>query len=43
MVDLQAAIHRYLAEHNADPKPFVWNATPEKIMAKLDPLNASVH
>ncbi|MGH7186213.1 MAG: IS630 family transposase, partial [Pseudomonadota bacterium] len=23
LVDLQAAIHRYLAEHNADPKPFV--------------------
>jgi hypothetical protein len=42
-VDLQAAIHRYLAEHNADPKPFVWTATPEKIMAKLEPLNASVH
>ena len=26
LVDLQAAIHRYLAEHNADPKPFVWTA-----------------
>ena len=33
LVDLQAAIHRYLAEHNADPKPFVWTATPEKIIA----------
>jgi transposase len=43
LVDLQAAINRYLAEHNADPKPFVWTATPEKIMAKLDHLNASVH
>jgi transposase len=43
LVDLQAAIHRYLAEHNADPKPFVWTATTEKIMAKLQPLNASVH
>jgi transposase len=43
LVDLQAAIHRYLAEHNANPKPFVWTATPEKIMAKLEPLNASVH
>jgi transposase len=43
LVDLQAAIHRYLAEHNADPKPFVWTATPEKIMAKLEQLNASVH
>ena len=43
LVDLQAAINRYLAEHNADPKPFVWTATPEKIMAKLQHLNASVH
>ena len=43
LVDLQAAIHRYLAEHNTDPKPFVWTATPEKIMAKLEHLNASVH
>jgi len=43
LVDLEAAIHRYLAEHNADPKPFVWTATPEKIMAKLDYVNASMH
>ena len=43
LVDLQAAIHRYLAEHNADPKPFVWTATPEKITAKLQHVNASVH
>jgi hypothetical protein len=43
LVDLQAAIHRYMAEHNADPKPFVWTATPKRIMAKLQPLNASVH
>jgi transposase len=43
LVDLQAAIHRYLAEHNADPKPFVWTATPEKIIAKLQHMNASVH
>jgi transposase len=43
LVDLQAAIHRYLAEHNADPKPFVWTATPERIMAQLQPMNASVH
>ena len=43
LVDLQAAINRYLAEHNADPKPFVWTATPENIMAKLQHVNASVH
>jgi transposase len=43
LIDLQAAIHRYLAEHNADPKPFVWTATSEKIIAKLEQVNASVH
>jgi transposase len=43
IVDLQAAINRYLAEHNADPKPFTWTATPASIIAKLDQVNASVH
>src|SRR3954454_18060533 len=43
LVDLQAAIHRYPAEHNADPKPFIWTATPETIMDKLKKVNASVH
>ena len=27
LVDLQAAINRYLAEHNQAPKPFVWTAS----------------
>jgi hypothetical protein len=36
LVDLQAAINRYLDEHNADPKPFTWTATPAAIIAKLD-------
>jgi transposase len=26
LVDLQAAINRYLGEHNREPKPFVWTA-----------------
>jgi transposase len=43
MVDLQAAINRYIAEHNADPKPFTWTKTPGQILAKLNHLNASVH
>jgi transposase len=34
-VELQAAIKRYLAEHNADPKPFAWTAPPAAILAKL--------
>ena len=33
VVDLQAAINRYVADHNADPKPFRWKANPDKIIA----------
>jgi transposase len=43
VIDLQAAIHRYIAEHNADPKPFTWTKTPGQILAKLNPPNAPVH
>jgi hypothetical protein len=34
-VALQEAINRYLAEHNRDPKPFVWTADPEAIVEKV--------
>ena len=40
VVDLQAAIKRYLTEHNAKPKPFVWKASAASILAKLDSLPA---
>jgi transposase len=43
IIDLQAAIHRYIAEHNADPKPFTWTKTTNQILDKLNPLNAPVH
>ena len=43
VVDLQAAIHRYIAEHNKDPKPFIWTKTANQILAQLTPLNAPVH
>ena len=33
LVDLQAAINRYLAERNHNPKPFVWTAGPQAIIA----------
>ena len=36
IADLQAAINAYLAEHNANPKPFVWTKSAEAILAKLD-------
>jgi transposase len=35
IVDLQAAIHRFVAENNTEPKPFVWTADPNKIIAAV--------
>jgi transposase len=35
VVDLQAAINRYLTEHNQKPKPFVWTADPDDIIAAV--------
>ena len=35
LVDLQAAINRYLQEHNGRPKPFVWTADPDRIIEKI--------
>jgi transposase len=46
LVDLQAAITRYLADHNQSPKPFAWTADPDTIIAAarsghqaLDPIH----
>ena len=35
LVDLQAAINRFVAEQNADPKPFTWSADPDRIIAAV--------
>jgi transposase len=35
ILDLQAAINRYLEDHNAAPKPFVWTADPDLILGKV--------
>ena len=35
VIDLQAAINRFLAEHNEHPKPFTWTADPDKIIAAV--------
>ncbi len=35
IVDLQAAINRFLAEANECPKPFVWTADPDGIIEKV--------
>jgi transposase len=32
--ELEAAIHEYLARHNANPKPFIWKATHADILGK---------
>jgi hypothetical protein len=40
IVDLRAAIKRYLAEQNGEPKPFVWKASVASILATLDRLPA---
>ena len=33
--DLTAAIEAYLEANNSDPKPFVWTATADEILAKV--------
>jgi transposase len=35
LVDLQAAINRFIEDHNAEPKPFVWTAAPNTILDKV--------
>jgi hypothetical protein len=35
IVELQAATNRFLAETNADPKPFVWTAHPDRVIAAV--------
>ena len=35
IVDLQAAINRFIEETNQMPKPFVWTADPDKIIAAV--------
>jgi transposase len=35
IVDLQAAINRFIDEANHEPKPFVWTADPNKIIAAV--------
>ncbi|MDI4655172.1 MULTISPECIES: IS630 family transposase [Xanthobacter] len=32
VVDLQAAINRFIGEHNQTPKPFIWRADPDAII-----------
>ena len=36
ITDLQAAIHRYIAQHNGSPRPFIWTKSAEAILHKLN-------
>ena len=36
VVDLQAAINRFIDQHNKESKPFVWTADPDKIIAAVN-------
>jgi transposase len=36
VVDLHAAINRFVEENNADPKPFVWTADPNRVLAAVN-------
>ena len=35
LTDLQAAINRFISQTNNDPKPFIWTADPNKIIAAV--------
>jgi hypothetical protein len=35
LIDLQAAINGFVAEQNANPKPFTWTADPDQIIAAV--------
>lgn len=36
LVDRQATIKRYIAQHNADPRPFTWTKPANLILAKVN-------
>jgi hypothetical protein len=35
IIDLQATIPRYIADHNPEPTPFVWTADPKRVLAAI--------
>ena len=42
MSDLIASIEKYLDAHAADPTPYVWTATAESILAKVQRAGAKL-
>lgn len=43
VVDLQAAINRFITESNRDPRPFAWTATSEAILEKIAKLCKAIY
>jgi transposase len=41
--ELEAAIHDYIAAHNANPKPFIWTAKANDILAKVTRARSALH
>jgi hypothetical protein len=35
LLTLAAPVNRFVAETNADPKPFVWTADPKRVLAAV--------
>ena len=35
LIDRQAAINRYVAEHNKHCKPFTWTSDPQRVLAAI--------
>jgi hypothetical protein len=42
VVELEAAIASYLANHNAKPTPFVWTKSADIILAKVERARATL-
>jgi len=35
VIDLQATINRFIRDHNQEPRPFIWRADPDEIIAAV--------
>ncbi|MCA3241959.1 MAG: IS630 family transposase, partial [Rubrivivax sp.] len=40
--ELELAIHLYVANHNAEPPPFIWTASASDILAKVTRAKAAL-
>jgi len=42
VAELEFAIDLYIADHNANPKPFIWTASAKDILAKVTRAKAAL-